>query len=151
MARESARSAGDAVGTYTAVLLSNSAVPVWLATRKSLPFLFGASSGASLASVLDLMPLDERERAIVKCFGIAGRTAEVVAGEFAEMDRDAQCRSDGRYARVSRVAMESGQGPDCIESGVDSHSRKERGLAPDGGSMRHSGQHGPAIRHFPSR
>ena len=41
---------GMPLATYTAVLLSNSAVPVWLATRRTLPLLFGASSAASLAS-----------------------------------------------------------------------------------------------------
>lgn len=40
---------GMPLATYTAVLLGNSAVPVWMATRKSLPLLFGASSAAGLA------------------------------------------------------------------------------------------------------
>ena len=48
---------GMPLATYTAVLLSNSAVPVWLATRRTLPLLFGASSAAGLASVFELMPL----------------------------------------------------------------------------------------------
>jgi formate-dependent nitrite reductase membrane component NrfD len=73
---------GMPLATYTAVLLSHSAVPIWLATRTSLPFLFAASSAASLASVLDLMPLENQERAIVKRFGIAGRAAELLAAEI---------------------------------------------------------------------
>ena len=80
------------LATYTAVLLSNSAVPVWLATRRSLPLLFGASSAASLASVLDLLPLGYRERAIVRRFGIAGRAADVVAGYVVERDACANPR-----------------------------------------------------------
>ena len=75
---------GMPLATYTAVLLGNSAVPVWLATRSTLPLLFGASSAASLASVFDLMPLRERERTIVRRFGIAGRVAEFAAAEAVE-------------------------------------------------------------------
>jgi formate-dependent nitrite reductase membrane component NrfD len=87
------RTAGIAAGvlgmplaTYTAVLLANSAVPVWLATRKSLPLLFGASAATSLASVFELMPLSVTERAIVRRFGIAGRAADVVASRLVEHD-----------------------------------------------------------------
>jgi formate-dependent nitrite reductase membrane component NrfD len=77
---------GMPLATYTAVLLSNSAVPVWLATRKSLPLLFGASSAASLASVFELMPLGEKERMIVRRFGIVGRVVELAAAEVVERD-----------------------------------------------------------------
>jgi formate-dependent nitrite reductase membrane component NrfD len=83
---------GMPLATYTAVLLSNSAVPVWLATRKSLPLLFGASSVASLASLFDLMALGERESAIVHRFGVAGRAAELMAGKLVELDADADPR-----------------------------------------------------------
>jgi len=77
---------GLPLATYTAVLLSNSAVPVWLATRRSLPFLFGASSAASLASLLDLMSLNDVERTIVRRFGLIGRVAELAAGVAVEHD-----------------------------------------------------------------
>ena len=77
---------GMPLATYTAVLLSNSAVPVWLSTRRTLPLLFGASSAASLASVLELMPLRSRERAIVHRFGLAGRVAELAASEAVERE-----------------------------------------------------------------
>lgn len=77
---------GMPLATYTAVLLTNSAVPVWLATRRTLPLLFAASSAAGLASVFDLMPLDEKERVIARRFGIVGRVAELVAGEAVERD-----------------------------------------------------------------
>ncbi|HEY2014150.1 MAG TPA: NrfD/PsrC family molybdoenzyme membrane anchor subunit [Bryobacteraceae bacterium] len=80
---------GMPLASYTAVLLTDSAVPVWLATRKSLPLLFGASSAASLASVFELMPLGRRERAIVHRFGFAGRLAELAAGAAVERDAGA--------------------------------------------------------------
>lgn len=83
---------GMPLATYTAVLLGNSAVPVWMATRKSLPLLFGASSAAGLASVFDLMPLANRERAVVRNFGIAGRLADLVVTHAVESDACANPR-----------------------------------------------------------
>ena len=80
---------GMPLATYTAVLLSHSAAPVWLATRRSLPLLFGASSMASLASVLELTPLEDRERTIVHRFAIAGRAAEVAVCEVVQREADA--------------------------------------------------------------
>lgn len=77
---------GMPLGTYTAVLLANSAVPAWLAARRSLPLLFAASSAASLGSVFDLMSLASREQAIVDRFGIAGRALELAAGNMVERD-----------------------------------------------------------------
>jgi hypothetical protein len=74
------------LATYTAVLLSNSAVPVWFAARRTLPLLFGVSSAASLVSVFDLMPLGDRERTIVRRFGIAGRVGELAASHAVEHD-----------------------------------------------------------------
>ena len=145
---------GMPLATYTAVLLSNSAVPVWLATRKSLPFLFGAIlGGVARPRSLDLMPLDERERTIVKRFGIAGthRGADRPANSWRWMPMPI-ARSDGRFTRLSRVC--SGKRPRSwtVSSLVlTPHARKERRPAPDGGNMRHSGQHGPTIRHLPRR
>jgi formate-dependent nitrite reductase membrane component NrfD len=77
---------GMPLATYTGVLLANSAVPVWLATRTSLPLLFGASAATSLASVFELMPLPATERAIMHRFGIMGRTADLVTSRLVEYD-----------------------------------------------------------------
>jgi formate-dependent nitrite reductase membrane component NrfD len=83
---------GMPLATYTGVLLGNSAVPIWLATRKTLPLLFGASAAASLAAIFDLMPLGHRERTIAHRFGIAGRLAELAAGEAVERQACANAR-----------------------------------------------------------
>jgi formate-dependent nitrite reductase membrane component NrfD len=77
---------GAPLATYTAVLLAHSAVPVWLATRRSLPLLFGASAATSLASVFELIPLPRHERAIVRRFGIAGRATDLIASRLVEND-----------------------------------------------------------------
>ena len=91
---------GLPLSTYTAVLISNAAVPIWQAGRRILPLLFAASSMAGLASVLDLMELTPAERDVVRAFGTAGRVAELAAGVV--MDREA--------ARVERVADPLRQG-----------------------------------------
>jgi formate-dependent nitrite reductase membrane component NrfD len=70
---------GLPLATYTAVLLGNTAVPLWSESRRELPFLFGASAVASLASVFELMDLGERERRIMFRFGTLGRVAELAA------------------------------------------------------------------------
>lgn len=84
---------GLPLSTYTAVLISNTAVPIWQAGRRILPILFAGSSMAGLASVLDLMKLSAVERDVVRSFGTVGRIAELAAGMV--MDREA--------ARVERV------------------------------------------------
>ena len=71
---------------YTAVLLSNTAVPVWQETRRSLPFLFAASAAGSSAAVLEMSSLNEQESLIVRRFGIAARAAEIVAAWLVERE-----------------------------------------------------------------
>ncbi len=77
---------GMPLAIYTAVLISNTAVPVWLESRRTLPLLFGASSMASLASVFDLMELGGRERAITRTFGTIGRMGELAAAVAVESE-----------------------------------------------------------------
>ena len=68
--------AGAALTTYTGVLVGNTAVPVWKATRVALPVLFAASAGASAASVLELVGAStSRERAVVRRFALATKAA----------------------------------------------------------------------------
>ena len=84
--------AGAALGlpltTYTAVLLSNTAVPLWQETRRSLPFLFAASAAGGSAALLDMTDLTDKERSIVRRFGMAAGAAEIVAGAWLEREAD---------------------------------------------------------------
>jgi len=84
--------AGGAFGLplsgYTAVLLSNTAVPVWQATRRSLPLLFVSSAVASAASLLELTDLTEREERIVHRYGVAGKVGELAAATAVQRDAD---------------------------------------------------------------
>jgi formate-dependent nitrite reductase membrane component NrfD len=84
---------------YTAVLVSNTAVPVWQATRHSLPALFMASAVAGAASVLDLIPMTGRQATVVRQYGLLGRVAELVAAVAVERDA-------GRVERVGRPLRE---------------------------------------------
>jgi formate-dependent nitrite reductase membrane component NrfD len=72
---------GMPLSGYTAVLLSNSAVPVWQGTYRTLPLLFMASSMASAGSLLELFPPDsKRERRALRRFGLIGKVAELATG-----------------------------------------------------------------------
>jgi len=78
--------AGLPLSGYTAVLLSNTAVPVWQAIRRSLPPLFVSGAVSSAASLLDLMDLSEREERIVRRYGLVGKFGELAATLAVERD-----------------------------------------------------------------
>jgi formate-dependent nitrite reductase membrane component NrfD len=84
---------------YTAVLLSNTAVPLWQETRRSLPAAFTASAMSGAASLLDLMDLDGRPERIVRRFGLVGKFAELAAMRAVESEAD-------RTERVARPLHE---------------------------------------------
>jgi hypothetical protein len=65
---------------YSAVLLANTAVPVWQATRRTLPWLFMSSGVASAGSLLELLPLKGQEQRVVRVYGTLGKVAELAAG-----------------------------------------------------------------------
>ncbi|MHB2018461.1 MAG: NrfD/PsrC family molybdoenzyme membrane anchor subunit [Candidatus Xenobia bacterium] len=71
---------GAFLASYTAVLLSNTAVPFWIAARYWLPPLFVGSAMASLEALLQLFPLSEREHRVVGTFGRVGQILELGAG-----------------------------------------------------------------------
>lgn len=67
---------GLIVSGYTGVLLGNTANPLWHEKRNMLPLLFTSSSIASTAGVLQLLPLNEDEEAVVRRFGLVGKVGE---------------------------------------------------------------------------
>jgi formate-dependent nitrite reductase membrane component NrfD len=116
------RKLGDAAGLgsallglplagYTAVLLANTAVPLWQGARRTLPVLFIGSSMSSAASVFDLGALTPRrpdpaergarrhEARAIRAFGAAGKVVELAA--MAVVERDAK-----RVERVGRPLHE---------------------------------------------
>lgn len=85
---------------YTAVLLGNTAVPVWRQARRSLPHLFIGTSVSGLAALFGLLPvkLAPREETIVERFGIAGKVVDLTA--MVAVEREAsQVEAVGRPLR----------------------------------------------------
>jgi len=72
---------GMPLAGYTSVLLSNTAVPVWQEVRRTLPALFMSSAVTAAASLLEMFDLDERELAVVRRYGMAGKVADLVASQ----------------------------------------------------------------------
>jgi len=72
--------------TYTAVLLSNTAVPVWNGARRTMPLLFAASAVSSAASLLEMLPGRSSEHALVRRLAIAGKVAELAGAEALERE-----------------------------------------------------------------
>ncbi|MDP8928954.1 MAG: polysulfide reductase NrfD [Actinomycetota bacterium] len=77
---------GVPLAGYSAVLVTNTAVPAWQGARRTLPLLFAASGVAGAASLLDLLDLDEHEVAAVRVFGVAGGVGELLAGRALERE-----------------------------------------------------------------
>lgn len=75
---------GTALATYTGVLVSNSAVPVWQEARRWMPPLFAASAVASAGAVLDLFHQPRQAERIIQIFGTVGRMGEIAAGKMVE-------------------------------------------------------------------
>lgn len=68
---------GAGLATYTGVLTGNTAVPIWQASRRLLPVLFGTSAMSSVGALFDLTTENAEERRLTKIFGTAGQIAEL--------------------------------------------------------------------------
>lgn len=77
---------GGPLAGYTAVLITNTAVPTWQGARRMMPLLFTASSVASSASVLSLLPHGAAEGRVLQAFGLAGKVAELFAHRAVERE-----------------------------------------------------------------
>lgn len=71
---------GAGMGTYTAVLVSDSSIPVWHEARRELPFVFAGSAGASGGAAAILLT-PAREAAPARRLALAGAAVELGAGE----------------------------------------------------------------------
>jgi formate-dependent nitrite reductase membrane component NrfD len=77
---------GMALSGYTAVLIANTAVPLWQGAYRTLPFLFVASSAASAGAALEFTTLGERGKRIVEHFAGLAEIAELAAGVALEYE-----------------------------------------------------------------
>ncbi|GHG77547.1 NrfD/PsrC family molybdoenzyme membrane anchor subunit [Comamonas sp. JC664] len=71
---------------YTAVLLTNTAVPLWQSMHRSLPLFFMASATAASGSLLSLLPHPRHEAPVLRAFRVAGKVAEVATRIAVERD-----------------------------------------------------------------
>jgi hypothetical protein len=90
---------GAPLAAYSAALTSSTAVPIWQATRKSLPALYVGSAVSGAASLLELGRLNRTEERALELFGLAGKVGELAA--ISAVDKDA-----GRVERVGRPLKE---------------------------------------------
>jgi formate-dependent nitrite reductase membrane component NrfD len=93
---------GGPLAGYTGVLLANTAVPVWQASRRWLGPLFVASGLSAAAGLLQTMKLSDREARIIRRLAVASTAAELVVD--ARMEKDA-----GHVERVA-TALHEGRG-----------------------------------------
>lgn len=103
--------AGTLLSTYTGVLIGNTAVPVWHATRNRLPPWFAASSAAALGSLLALAApssADDREARVIRTYTAAAQLAELAGARAvvaaAERSGVAGPFHHGRAARLWRAS-----------------------------------------------
>ena len=88
--------------SYTAVLLANTAVPLWQGTRNALPVLFVSSAASSAASALELCDLPAAEARVVRRFALAAKVADIAAAMAVEREANAVERV-GRPLRKSAL------------------------------------------------
>ncbi|MFD0504271.1 NrfD/PsrC family molybdoenzyme membrane anchor subunit [Streptomyces chiangmaiensis] len=69
------------VASYTAVLLSQTAVPAWHDARRELPFVFTGSAAASAAG-LGMLTAPVAEAGPARRLGVVGAAAEIVASRL---------------------------------------------------------------------
>jgi hypothetical protein len=77
---------GAPLTTYTAVLTSNSAIPLWQQTRRSLPALYAGSAICAATSILELTNLSPAELRVVERYARWGKLTEIASSIAVEQD-----------------------------------------------------------------
>ncbi len=88
---------------YTAVLLAGTAVPVWRASRRSMPLLFVASATGAACSLLEMGDFNERELTAVRRLGTVAQLSELALAKAVE-------KESGRVEGVGRPYEEGPSG-----------------------------------------
>ncbi|MGI8557605.1 MAG: NrfD/PsrC family molybdoenzyme membrane anchor subunit [Solirubrobacteraceae bacterium] len=96
---------GPAVASYTAVLVSNTAVPAWRNGRDEMPYVF-VGSAAAAASGFALVFAPVCETAPARRVAVVGAAVELVAGGLMErgMGASAECYREGRAGRLMKLS-----------------------------------------------
>jgi DMSO reductase anchor subunit len=97
---------GPAVASYTAVLISDTAVPAWHDGRRTMPFVFTASAATAAAGV-GLLACDDDAAGPVSRLAAGAAAAELVADQALERPLEpvvAAAYHEGKAGRLLRVA-----------------------------------------------
>lgn len=96
---------GPALATYTAALISNTAVPAWHEGHREMPFVF-ASSATAAACGLGLLAAPATQMEPVRRLGAIAAMAEVSTSKLMEerMGLAAECYHEGAAGRLIRAA-----------------------------------------------
>ena len=100
---------GPALSTYTAVLLADTAIPVWHEARRELPFVFVSGAAMSAGSAVALAGGGAAARRLALA-GAAGELAATTAmerrlGELGQPYREGEA---GRFARAAKAMTAAG-------------------------------------------
>jgi formate-dependent nitrite reductase membrane component NrfD len=103
---------GAPLATYTAALVTHSAIPAWSEARKEMPFVFAASATASAAGAAMLtVPADEAEPA--RRLGIAAAIAEeaitaVMHKRLGPLSESYEKGTASRFGKAARALTTAG-------------------------------------------
>jgi hypothetical protein len=124
--------AGAPLATYTGALIADTAVPVWHEARRELPFLFGASAGAS-AGAAAAMFVSPDDAGPARRLAVTGAIAQNVAAVVMEkrLGFVGEPYRRGLPARLGRLAKAATIGGALVLAGP---GRRSRGAAFVGGA-----------------
>ena len=123
---------GPPLATYTAALISNTAVPAWHEARRELPFVFAASSAAAAGGAATLVtPVDSAR--VARRLAVAGGLAEVAATMVMER-RLGELGAPYRHGRPAWL-MRGAKVCAVAGAGLVGTGGRRRGLAAAGGVL----------------
>jgi formate-dependent nitrite reductase membrane component NrfD len=131
-ARVSAALFGLPLSTYTAGLLSNTAVPVWHEARRELPFVFAGSAAASAgaAAAIATPPADAGPARRLAVLGVVmqGAATQLMENRLGELAEPYKQEKAGVYARFAKTLSVAGAAITAIRG-------RRRGGAIAGGAL----------------
>jgi DMSO reductase anchor subunit len=105
VAETSAAVLGPALSTYTAVLLSDTAIPAWHEAYPEMPFLFAGSAAATAGAAATLIT-PPSQAGLARSLAVGGVVAELAATEVMErrLGEIAEPYHEGEPGRFGRLA-----------------------------------------------
>jgi hypothetical protein len=124
---------GPPLATYTATLVSDTAIPVWHEARRELPFVFATSAAAS-AGAAAAMVVRPREAGPARRLAVAGALAEnaVVALMQKRLGFVGEPYTQGAAGKLSKVAKGTTLAGAWL---LGRRGRRSRGAAVAGGAL----------------